>query len=360
MNKKPTPRERFLNAINFQKPVDRLPMIEWADWWDKTYHRWQIDGLPEDLTRENLVSYFGLDEMACIIAITRGGGLPAPAYHGAPIIDAGNLNTSVETSNKASIETLNKASIEASYEAIRPMLFTDDCLRWTIEQGKRLAGNHKEGNIIVRLWLDGFFWFPRSLFGIENHLYAFYDYPELLHRMCRDLADYNRRVMDALFEIIEPDMVGFAEDMSYNHGPMLSHEQFREFLLPYYKELVPYINQHNITAWVDTDGDVVPLIPWLLEAGIQGIYPLERQAGVDVSEIRRRYPKLLMMGAFDKMVMSKGENEIRAEFERLLPVMRSGGFIVSMDHQTPPETPLENYRIYLAIYEEYCRHAVSS
>ncbi len=55
--------------------------------------------------------------------------------------------------------------------------------------------------------------------------------------------------------------------------------------------------------------------------------------------------------------MNKGENEMRAEFERLLPVMKSGGFIPSVDHQTPPGVSLSNYRIYLKLLKEYCRKA---
>lgn len=38
--------------------------------------------------------------------------------------------------------------------------------------------------------LDGFFWFPRTLFGIENHFFAFYDYPELMTRINEDLCAY--------------------------------------------------------------------------------------------------------------------------------------------------------------------------
>jgi uroporphyrinogen-III decarboxylase len=65
-----------------------------------------------------------------------------------------------------------------------------------------------------------------------------------------------------------------------------------------------------------------------------------------------------MLGGYDKMVVSKGEKDMRAEFERLLPVMRAGGFIPSMDHQTPPEVSLANYRIYLRLFREYCEKAV--
>jgi hypothetical protein len=48
-----------------------------------------------------------------------------------------------------------------------------------------------------------------------------------------------------------------------------------------------------------------------------------------------------MIGHFNKLVMSQGEAAMRAEFERLAPLMRRGGFIPSVDHQTPPEVSLE-------------------
>ena len=54
-------RERFLNTLNF-KPVDRLPVIEWANWWDKTIDRWKKEGLPNDLVDPvEIRKYFGLD-----------------------------------------------------------------------------------------------------------------------------------------------------------------------------------------------------------------------------------------------------------------------------------------------------------
>ena len=100
------------------------------------------------------------------------------------------------------------------------------------------------------------------------------------------------------------------------------------------------------------------MIPWLEACGIEGILPLEHQAGVDVERIRREHPDWKMLGAFDKMIMHLGEDAMRQEFERLLPVMRSGRFIPAVDHQTPPDVSLENYRIYRRLYEEYARKAV--
>ena len=62
---------------------------------------------------------------------------------------------------------------------------------------------------------------------------------------------------------------------------------------------------------VDTDGDVTKLVPWLLENGVDGVLPLERQAGVDAMALREQFPELLMVGHYDKMVMTKGEEAMR-------------------------------------------------
>jgi len=247
---------------------------------------------------------------------------------------------------------------ETTYEFIRRFLYPKD----TVENIKRylieLKPLHDNGDFILWITLEGFFWFPRVLFGIENHLYMFYDEPELMHRINNDLAEYNMFLIEEFCKIIKPDFMTFAEDMSYNHGPMISYELFKEFLLPYYKKITPMLKKYNIIPLIDTDGQVEPMIPWLLEAGIEGVLPLERQAGVDVVKIRMKYPEFKMIGAFDKMVMSLGEEAMRREFERLLPVMRSGGFIPSCDHQTPPGVSLENYRIYLKLMKEYCEKAI--
>jgi hypothetical protein len=60
-----------------------------------------------------------------------------------------------------------------------------------------------------------------------------------------------------------------------------------------------------------------------------------------------------MIGAFDKTVMHLGEARMRQEFERLLPVMRTGRFLPSVDHQTPPAVSMEDYRLYLSLLREY-------
>ena len=119
----------------------------------------------------------------------------------------------------------------------------------------------------------------------------------------------------------------FAEDMSYNHGPMLSKALFDEFMLPYYRQVAPVLKEYGVKVLIDTDGNVEPLIPWFQEAGIEGVLPLERQAGVDVNRIRQNYPEWLMIGGYDKTIMHLGEEAMRREFQRILPAMQSGRYL---------------------------------
>ncbi|HQJ91970.1 MAG TPA: uroporphyrinogen decarboxylase family protein, partial [Clostridia bacterium] len=306
-------RERFLNVMNF-RPVDRLPMIEWAGWWDKTIQRFISEGVPDMPNKEDIKhEYFGLDRLKQYWIGARGRGY-----------------------NQLS-EDMKKVTDIQSYERLKPYLYDKRKVQAAAEDAAQYKKMHDDGDLVVWITVDGFFWFPRTLFGIEEHLYAFYDEPELMHRMNQDEADYINYVIDEMSKAIQPDFMTFAEDMSYNLGPMLSEEMFDEFLLPYYRQTVPHIEEAGIIPIVDTDGQLEAMIPWLKRAGIRGALPLERKAGVDINRVRKNHPDFLIIGAYDKMVMSVSEQAMREEFERLLPAMRSGGYIPSVDHQTPPE-----------------------
>jgi uroporphyrinogen-III decarboxylase len=215
------------------------------------------------------------------------------------------------------------------------------------------ADKQKKGQAVVWATLEGFFWFPRTLMDIAKLSYAFYDEPELVHAINKDLLEFNLNLVKQMNKICVPTFMTFAEDVSYNHGPMISRKAFDEFLAPYYRKLIPLLQDLDILTIVDTDGDVTELVPWLRDVGITGVLPLERQAGVDAMLLRQQFPRLRMVGHFNKLVMSQGEPAIRNEFERLLPLMRTGGFIPSVDHQTPPGVSLEEYRCYLQLLQEY-------
>lgn len=320
--------ERFRAVMNFQ-PVDRLPIWEWAMWWDKTIARWRTEGLPANLTGVfDISQYFGLDPYQQFWFSTTDSTIEAAQHH-----------------VKGTLANMD------DYMLLKPFLYpahdTQAMGQWAEKQSR--------GEVVVWATLEGFFWFPRTLMGFMRLMYAYYDQPELIHRMNQDLLDFNLRLLGSIAKTCVPTFMTIAEDMSYNHGPMIGRDVFYEFLAPYYRQLIPALRELDIIPIVDTDGEVTEMVPWLEDVGIMGVLPLERQAGVDGLSIRRVSPSLRMIGHFDKMVMPKGEDAMRGEFERLLPLMKTGGFIPSVDHQTPPGVSLEQYRCYLRLLAEYVR-----
>jgi hypothetical protein len=322
--------ERFRALVDFQ-PVDRLPRWEWAMWWDQTIARWHGEGLPRELDFGQvfeIAQYFGLDPYQQFWFSTTDPTIAATQHHVEGIV-AG----------------------PADYQRIRPKLFPshDEAIRGMAAWAER----QRRGAAVVWCTLEGFFWFPRTLMGFSKLMLAFYRQPELIHAINRDLLAFNLRLLDRIFAVCVPTFMTIAEDMSYNHGPMISQRTFEEFIAPYYRRLMPRLQERGVPLIMDTDGDVTKLVPWLEKLGIRGVLPLERQAGVDGLKLREQFPKLLMIGHFDKMCMNQGEPALRAEFERLVPLMKSGGFIPSVDHQTPPGVSLEQYRVYLRLLNEY-------
>ena len=320
--------ERFRAVMNFQ-PVDRLPHWEWALWWDKTIDRWKTEGLPAELESVfDISQYFGLDPYYQCWFSTTSDTIEATQHH-----VKGNVQNTDD------------------YLALRPHLFPshDQAIKALRPLGEKQA----RGEVVVWATLEGFFWFPRTLLGVERHIYAFYDQPELMHMINQDLADWHLQLLAKLKETCVPTFMTFGEDMSYNHGPFISKEIFNDFLTPYYNQVLPVLEEMNIIPVVDTDGDVTIMVPWLQEVGLNAILPLERQAGVDAAQLRKDFPTLRMIGHFNKLTMHHGEKAMREEFERLLPTMKTGGFIPSVDHQTPPAVSLTQYRDYLRLLREY-------
>lgn len=330
-----TNRERFQAILNCEKPEDRLPVIEWAGWWDQTISAWHDQGLPKGLDGHEIHKYLGLDAHYQISYPTATADCPQPKYFGGGIMED-----------------------EESYEKLLPYLYRDCLIDAQVGEFRKLKEGHDRGDYPVWITLTGGFWFPRELFGIENHLFSFFDHPDLYHRIINDLADYQLRLLDRVYEVLTPDFMTFAEDMSYNKGPMLSEELFNTFITPLYNKVIPVLHQHGTKVIMDSDGDISRMIPWMQRVGIDGVLPLERQAGVDVCALREQYPDFLFIGAFDKMTMRRSTQAMRGEFERLLPAMKSGGFIPACDHQTPPDVPLARYHDYVAMLHEYAEKAV--
>jgi hypothetical protein len=320
--------ERFRAVMDFQ-PVDRLPRWEWAMWWDKTIERWKTEGLPGELSEViDIARHFGLDPYQQYWFSTTDPTIGAVQHHVEGIVS--NMD---------------------DYLRVLPKLYPDHGR--AIESMRPWVALQADGEAVVWITLEGFFWFPRTLMGFTKVSLAFYDQPELIHRINRDLTEFNLKILDQIEKVGRPTFATIAEDMSYNNGPMISERHFDEFIAPYYRRIVPRLKEMGAAILIDTDGDVTRLVPWVMREGIDGVLPLERQAGVDGMKLRQQFPRLCMVGHFDKMTMTQGEAAMRNEFERLRPLMASGGFIPSVDHQTPPGVSMDSYLVFRRLLDEY-------
>lgn len=123
-----------------------------------------------------------------------------------------------------------------------------------------------EGQMIVQDLVGGYMYL-RSLIGPTEVLYMFYDDPDLIHDCMRAWFKLADAVIARHQERVTLDVVFLAEDISYNHGPLISPDLIREYLFPYYQQLLRNIKARQIDQTrhlyiqIDTDGYVAPVIP---------------------------------------------------------------------------------------------------
>ena len=216
------------------------------------------------------------------------------------------------------------------------------------EQVRRL--NAYDGVVALGGYPCGFFGTPRYLMGEVAFLIAWLDDPVLVQRMIDVLLRLWTALYDRVLQEVKVDCIHLWEDMSYKNGPLISPALFHRFQVPAYRALTEVARRHGVdVVLLDTDGDCTSLIPGFLEGGVTGLYPFEVQAGMDVREIRRRFPRLQILGGVDKKEIAGGKARIDAELDRRLPGMvRAGGYIPMVDHQVPPEVSWSDYRYYRA------------
>ena len=106
------------------------------------------------------------------------------------------------------------------------------------------------------------------------------------------------------------------------------------------------------------DGDMRPLIPNLIEAGVDCIQPLEVHAGLDVRELKSMYgDRLSFMGniGVDEMMLPLDElEEIMAG--KINTAKAGGGYLYHSDHSIPPDIPFERYMKVLELARKYAEY----
>lgn len=206
------------------------------------------------------------------------------------------------------------------------------------------------GEMIVQDIIGGYMYL-RSLIGPEELLFAFHDQPELIHDCMQTWFNLADPIIAAHQRRITLDEIFFGEDICYNHGILISPDMMREFLLPYYQQVIRNVKlrqldqTRHLYVQIDTDGDCRPTIPIYMDGiGMDVMSPFEVASYCDVVEIGRQYPHLVMRDGLDKRVLAQGRAAIDAMLQRILPAMkRRGGYLPMCDHGVPAEVPYADY-----------------
>ncbi len=143
------------------------------------------------------------------------------------------------------------------------------------------------------------------------------------------------------------------DDMAHNGGPMFSPASFEKVFLSAYQGMIRAFKDAGARyVFLHSDGDIRPLLDMLIDAGIDGINPLERRAHMDAAVLRRRYPRLVLTGGMcnTDTLVNGPISKIQAEARELIDLGREGGLVIGT-HSVSPEISLEHF----AAYDEVCR-----
>jgi uroporphyrinogen decarboxylase len=194
----------------------------------------------------------------------------------------------------------------------------------------------------------------RDLMTFEGLAYAVHDYPDMVEDMVETVCLLIEDGLDQVLGKIDFDLASGWEDICFKSGPIVSVPFFKEVLLPRYKRIGRRLRAAGIDIWyTDCDGDIRPLLPLWMEAGLNTMFPFEVNCSGHPAELLNEYGReLRIMGGVDKLALGEGKEAIKRYLETLAPLVERGGFIPFCDHRCPPNVREEDYLYYLDLKEE--------
>ncbi|MBT4498921.1 MAG: hypothetical protein HOC74_14425 [Gemmatimonadetes bacterium] len=194
----------------------------------------------------------------------------------------------------------------------------------------------------------------RNILTFEGLAYAIFDYPDMVEDMVETACVLVEDSLDQILPHIDVDFATGWEDICFKNGPIVNLDFFERAIVPRYKRIGKKLHAAGIDLWyTDCDGDVRPLMPGFLEAGINCLFPYEVNSCVHPAELFAEYGKeLRIMGGVDKLEMIKGKEAIKAYMESLVPLVERGGYIPFCDHRCPPDVDPDDYVYYLDLKEK--------
>ncbi len=351
----PTLRERWRRTMFFQQ-VDRIPNLEFG-YWAETLKVWHGQGLPPEVDDEHgAYEYFGIEDTRTA-PVDVMGLRPGFDYE----VFAEDDDYITYRNPEGATERINKhgdKSIPQHLDFHLKDRATWEEFKWRLKAGpervpanwSELARAYNRRDYPLATRIGSMIGVPRNWIGFEGIAMMVYDDPELLEEIVETLCVLVCDTLQRVLPDVEFDFAAGWEDICFNSGPIVGVAFMRDVVAPRYKRITDLLHKHGChVAWTDTDGNILSVVDSFLAGGINCMFPVEVHAGSDPLELRRRWPGLLMQGGVCKMRIAEGPAAIRAELERLRPLVREGGFLPGFDHRVPSNITLKDYMYYLKL-----------
>jgi uroporphyrinogen decarboxylase len=172
--------------------------------------------------------------------------------------------------------------------------------------------------------------------------------PDWIAEVARTYADLTIGMWEMLFaEHGLPDGIFFYEDMGFKEKPFMSPAMYRALILPAHQRTIGWAHQRGLRVVMHSCGFIEPLVPGMIEAGIDMLQAMEVKAGMDLLRLNRWFgDRIGFMGNIDiREIISNDRRRIDAELKKkILPLIASQTpYILSSDHSTPPEVDYESF-----------------
>jgi uroporphyrinogen decarboxylase len=186
--------------------------------------------------------------------------------------------------------------------------------------------------------------------------------PEMVTRLNEITDKYYRRYLKNLIDI-GVDIVFETADWAFTHGPMVAPKHNAMFITPALKEIVDYCHSRGIPCLKHTDGNIWPIFDQIIEAGVDGVHPIDPLAGMDLGEVKAAYgDKICVMGNVDcGDLLSWGTKaQVReAVKDCIRKAGKGGGYICMSSNSIHGAVNPENYAEMIKAVREYGKYPLA-
>ena len=207
----------------------------------------------------------------------------------------------------------------------------------------------------------GVSWMWYGGMGYENYLMAHLLYPQELERLFAFIGEEkflrNGAIVRAIRENDMLPLMYIGTDICGNDGPLASPEVLHDIYFPHAKRAITPMVEAGIHLMWHSDGDIMPIVPDILDSGVDGFQGFEEDKGMDLYALAEtpckngKLPFLLGSNNVTQTIYTTPE-EIRKDVKRMVDLSdkRGGGVILSPSSSIMANTPTENV---LALYDAY-------